>query len=105
MVKMRYCFDIDGTICTTDCHYKDAKPYQEVINWINKKYDEGHHIQFFSSRGTMSGTNWLQFTLEQLDGWGVKYHGVKLGKPHYDIFIDDRSINNEAWYEEENIKV
>ena len=37
---MRYCFDIDGTICTTDCHYKDAKPYQEVIDWINKKYDE-----------------------------------------------------------------
>ena len=56
---MRYCFDIDGTICTTDCQYKDAKPYQEVIDWINKKYDEGHHIQFFSSRGTMSGTNWL----------------------------------------------
>ena len=37
---MRYCFDIDGTICTTNCHYKDAKPYQQVIDWINKKYDE-----------------------------------------------------------------
>ena len=37
---MRYCFDIDGTICTTNCHYKDAVPYQEVIDWINKKYDE-----------------------------------------------------------------
>ena len=65
---MRYCFDIDGTICTTDCHYKDAKPYQEVINWINKKYDDGHHIQFFSSRGTVSGADWLEFTLNQLDG-------------------------------------
>ena len=43
--------------------------------------------------------------LEQLDGWGVKYHSVKLGKPHYDLFIDDRSINNEAWYEKENIKI
>ena len=37
---MRYCFDIDGTICSTDCEYKDAVPYQEVIDWINKKYDE-----------------------------------------------------------------
>ena len=34
---MRYCFDIDGTICSTNCEYKDAKPYQEVIDWINKK--------------------------------------------------------------------
>ena len=31
---MKYCFDIDGTICTTDCHYKDAKPYKEVIDII-----------------------------------------------------------------------
>ena len=47
---MRYCFDIDGTICSTNCEYKDAVPYLEVIEWINKKYDEGHHIQFVSSR-------------------------------------------------------
>ena len=47
---MRYCFDIDGTICTTNCHYKDAKPYQQVIDWINKKYDEGHEIPLFTSR-------------------------------------------------------
>ena len=37
---MRYCFDIDGTICSTNCEYKDAVPYLEVIEWINKKYDE-----------------------------------------------------------------
>ena len=54
---MRYCFDIDGTICSTNCEYKDAVPYLEVIEWINKKYDEGHHIQFFSSRGTKSKIN------------------------------------------------
>ena len=34
---MRYCFDIDGTICSTNCEYKDAVPYKEVIGWINKK--------------------------------------------------------------------
>ena len=33
---MRYCFDIDGTICSTNCNYKDAVPYKEVIDWINK---------------------------------------------------------------------
>jgi hypothetical protein len=92
---MRYCFDIDGTICTTNCHYKDAVPYQEVIDWINKKYDEGHSITLFTSRGTLSGSDWVEFTEKQVNGWGIKYHELKLGKPAYDLFIDDRAINNE----------
>jgi|TARA_R100000234_G_C5002105_1_gene180783 hypothetical protein len=100
---MRYCFDIDGTICSTNCEYKDAVPYLEVIEWINKKYDEGHHIQFFSSRGTKSKIDWFKFTLDQLDDWGVKYHSVKLGKPDYDLFIDDKGINNEEWYKIEGL--
>ena len=47
----KYCFDIDGTICTTDCHYDDARPYKNVIKKINSLYDEGNHIIFFTSRG------------------------------------------------------
>ena len=68
---MRYCFDIDGTICSTNCEYKDSVPYQEVIDWINKKYDEGHSITLFTSRGTSSGLDWIEFTEKQVDGWGI----------------------------------
>ena len=32
---MIYCFDIDGTICTTNCQYEDAQPFTEVIEKIN----------------------------------------------------------------------
>ena len=71
---MRYCFDIDGTICTTDCDYREAKPYQEV-------------------------------TWEQIENWGVKYHELKLGKPAYDLFVDDKAISNLEWYKKENIKI
>ena len=102
---MRYCFDIDGTICTTDCHYEDAKPYKEVIEWINTKYDEGHHIQLFTSRGTSSGADWFDFTLKQIESWGVKYSRLKLGKPAYDLFVDDRAINNKDWYKKEGITI
>jgi hypothetical protein len=28
-----------------------------------------------------------------------------LGKPRYDIFVDDRAINNEEWYKQNNLKV
>ena len=62
MDKIRYCFDIDGTICSTNCEYKDSVPYREVIDWINKKYDEGHSITLFTSRGTSSGVDWFEFT-------------------------------------------
>ena len=62
-------------------------------------------ITFFSSRRKMSGIDWFKFTLDQLDGWGVKYHGVKLGKPAYDLFIDDRAINNEEWYKKEDLTI
>jgi len=102
---MRYCFDIDGTICTTDCDYREAKPYQEVIDWINKKYDEGHEITLFTSRGTLSGSDWFDFTWEQIENWGVKYHELKLGKPAYDLFVDDKAISNLEWYKKENIKI
>ena len=68
---MRYCFDIDGTICSTDCHYEDAKPYKEVIDKINRLYNSGNTIILFTSRGTGSGIDWTELTKKQVDGWGV----------------------------------
>ena len=102
---MRYCFDIDGTICSTNCHYKEAKPYKDVINKINSLYDSGNSIILFTSRGSGSGIDWYDFTKEQVDSWGVKYHELLLGKPQYDIFIDDRAINNKEWYKENNLEI
>ena len=45
---MRYCFDIDGTICTPgtckSCQYEGATPKKDRIEYVNKLYDEGHYI-------------------------------------------------------------
>ena len=97
-MSLRYCFDIDGTICSTDCHYEDAKPYKDVIKKINSLYNSGNSIILYTSRGSGSGTDWSEFTKKQVDDWGVKYHELLLGKPQYDIFVDDRAINNKDWY-------
>ena len=51
-----------------------------------------------TSRGSGSGIDWKEFTQKQVDGWGVKHHELLLGKPQYDIFVDDRAINNKDWY-------
>ena len=34
----------------------------------------------------------LSLTKKQLKKWGVKYHKLKMGKPSYDIFVDDKSL-------------
>jgi len=32
-------------------------------------------------------------TLNQLKKWGVKYNKLMMGKPSYDIIVDDKSFN------------
>ena len=40
-MKKKFCFDLDGVICTTyKNNYKNSKPKKKVINTINKLYDK-----------------------------------------------------------------
>ena len=104
---MTYVFDIDGTICKKLCElenedYKESTPYEERIEKINKLYDEGHTIIYQTARGMGRSQNenpslFENLTQKQLQEWGVKYHELKLGKPMYDLFIDDKNINTADW--------
>jgi hypothetical protein len=39
-----------------------------------------------------------EFTKKQLNIWGVKFHELKMGKPSYDILIDDKHFNyTDKW--------
>jgi len=104
---MTYVFDIDGTICTlTPSEYEDAKPIQNRIDRVNCLYDEGHTILFQTARGmgrsgnsaAYANTAFYNFTKQQLDSWGVKYHGLFLGKPAADIYIDDKGCKDEDFF-------
>lgn len=90
-------FDIDGTICTQESDYSQAKPIQEVIDKLNKKYDEGYKIVLFTARGTETGIDWSKVTAEQLNNWGVQYHDLLFGKPAGLKYIDDKGINVYQW--------
>jgi hypothetical protein len=91
---MKYCVDIDGTICTnTYGKYEQAEPWPEAIAKVNALYDAGHSVVFFTARGSTTGMDWREVTEKQLKEWGVKYHKVIFGKPEADIFIDDRAIS------------
>ena len=94
--------DIDETICNSpeDRDYSRAVPMPERIEKINKLYDEGNTIVYWTARGTGSGIDWRQTTMEQFERWGVKCHGLMMGKPVYDLFIDDKNINSDRFFEE-----
>lgn len=94
--------DIDETICTKspDLKYNNAKPLPERIDKINKLYDDGNTIVYWTARGTVTGIDWREVTEKQFKEWGVKFHDLKFGKPAYDLFIDDKNINSERYFNE-----
>ncbi len=97
-----FCFDLDGVICTnTWGNYKEAKPISKSIKKINLLFDEGNNIIIFTSRfmtkykGDISKVNELgyNFTFNQLKSWNLKFNKLIMGKPSYDMIIDDKSFN------------
>ena len=99
--------DIDETICShentnSSCSrdYIGAIPIVKNIEKVNKMYDEGHTVIYWTARGTQTGIDWSKITVEQLKSWGAKYHDVKFGKPHYDLFICDKTLNPKVWDED-----
>ena len=98
---MIYYVDIDGTICcNTQGKYENAQPFWERIERINALYDEGHTVVYWTARGSNTGLDWTELTIKQLGEWGVKHHSLVMKKPHFDIYICDKSINSESFFEE-----
>ena len=91
--------DIDETICHSpeDRNYANAVPNLTNIEKANILYEEGHTIVYWTARGTGSGIDWREVTERQFDEWGVKCHELRLGKPIYDLFIDDKNMNVRDW--------
>ncbi len=77
-----FMIDIDGTICDDIPNEEPERmatclPYPDALKIINKWYEEGHVITFFTSRTEEHRPvteNWLQKN-------GFKYHGIVFGKP------------------------
>lgn len=96
---MIYIVDIDNTICNTNgSDYENSTPILDRINKINTLYDEGHTIIYWSGRGSSSGVDRTLLTKKQLKEWGCKYHELRLYKPIYDFYIDDKALNSEDFF-------
>lgn len=77
-----YLIDIDGTI-TDDIPNEEPErmvtcmPFPDALETLNKWYDEGHVITFFTSRTEEH----REITENWLKKHGFKYHGMLMGKP------------------------
>lgn len=93
---MIYIVDIDNTICTQKYNgeYHKAVPYKDRIDIINKLYDKGHEIIYWTGRGSASKVDYYDLTLNQLKEWGVKFTELRMSKPCYDVWIDDKA----SWF-------
>ena len=77
-----YLIDIDGTICDDIPNEEPermvtAELYPDALEIVNKWFDEGHIITFFTSRLEEH----RQVTEVWLNKHGFKYHGILFGKP------------------------
>jgi hypothetical protein len=77
-----YLIDIDGTICDDIPNeqperMETAELYPEALVTLNKWFDEGHIITFFTSRTEEHRV----VTEKWLNKHGFKYHGILMGKP------------------------
>jgi len=96
---MRYCIDIDGTIChSIGLDYAGATPIEIAIDKIKLLKAAGHYIILFTARGSVTGKDWLDVTKNQLEQWGVLYDELHFGKPAADIYIDDKALPASTWH-------
>jgi uncharacterized HAD superfamily protein len=77
-----FLIDIDGTVCEDIPNEEPermatAKVYPDALATLNKWYDEGHIITFFTSRTEAH----RDVTEKWLKDNGFKYHGLLVGKP------------------------
>jgi len=85
--------DIDNTICLTrDSDYENSEPIFENIAKINKLFDEGNTVVYYSARGRRSDIDWTEFTKKQLYSWKCKFSFIWMNhKPDYDLYICDKT--------------
>jgi len=98
---MKVYVDIDETICYYDGlrEYELAIPIRENIKKVNKLFEEGHEITYWTARGSTTGIDWYNITKDQLEKWNCKYHILSVGeKPDYDILICDKAHNSKSFF-------
>jgi mannose-6-phosphate isomerase-like protein (cupin superfamily) len=96
---MKYYIDLDNTLCRShNSDYPNSSPIVERIEKVNQLKKDGHKIIIWTARGATTGIDHRELTLKQLAEWNILYDELLMGKPDYDIYIDDKSFNVDTYW-------
>eukprot|EP00929_Paragymnodinium_shiwhaense_P040364 TRINITY_DN21091_c0_g1_i1.p1 TRINITY_DN21091_c0_g1~~TRINITY_DN21091_c0_g1_i1.p1 ORF type:complete len:835 (-),score=152.07 TRINITY_DN21091_c0_g1_i1:82-2586(-) len=103
--RMRFVFDLDGTLVTHPKRrgdYASVEPIEQNVALVRSLKAAGHYIIVWTSReserhsgnvGAIVAAVGRQ-TLDTLDKLQIPYDELLFGKPHADLYIDDRAVNS-----------
>jgi quercetin dioxygenase-like cupin family protein len=98
-MSKKYFIDFDNTLCNTEnSDYINSSPIVERIEYVNELKRNGNNITIWTARGSTSGLDHKVLTLKQLNDWNVQYDELLIGKPNYDVYIDDKSFNVDSFW-------
>ncbi len=87
--------DLDGVICTEEKTFERplAKPIPDTAEALHLLRGQGHTVIIYTAR------SWAEYsmTVDWLHRHGIEYDALTMGKPIYDVWVDDRAIRFETW--------
>jgi quercetin dioxygenase-like cupin family protein len=98
-MSKKYFIDFDNTLChTVGNDYENSTPIKERIEYVNTLKSEGNTVTIWTGRGGTTGIDYQKLTETQLALWNVSYDNLIIGKPDYDVYIDDKSFNVDSYW-------
>lgn len=87
--------DMDGTICEERPTFERslAKLLPGAVEGVKRLKNRGYFIVVYTARG------WAEYSMTKqwLEDNGIWFDLLLCGKPHGDIWIDDRAVRFEDW--------
>lgn len=111
---LRICLDIDGTICeniSVNKWYNDVEPLPGAVESLKRLKEKNYYIILQTARHmkTCNGNEGrvlvmgAKLLFDWLEKWEIPYDEVYFGKPHADLFIDDKGVKHRDWETTEKI--
>jgi capsule biosynthesis phosphatase len=104
---MRICLDLDGTVCENKedgARYSDVLPMPGAVETIARWRAEGHYVVLQTARGMRTYNSnegqilaHMKLLHDWLEKWNIVVDEIRIGKPHCDIFIDDKGYKHTNW--------
>lgn len=106
--QLRLAIDVDGTLCHTKGvgqTYADVLPLDGAVETMQRWKDQGHYLIIQTARhmrtcdaneGKVLAMG-AKLLVDWLDKHHIPYDEIRFGKPHVDIFIDDKGYRHTDW--------